>query len=108
MVTDLENKRWTERRKIVEAAAQMFNQKGYEGGSLNEVMAATGLKKGGIYRHFTSKEELAAEAFDYTWEAVWQARMIDVNDQAPGVERLKRLIANFVDRRGPVAAAVRF
>jgi len=34
----------------------MFNQKGYEGGSLNEVMAATGLKKGGIYRHFTSKE----------------------------------------------------
>lgn len=31
-------------------------------------MAATGLKKGGIYRYFSSKQELAAEAFDYTWE----------------------------------------
>ena len=57
------------RRKIVEAAAPIFNKRGYEGSSLNDLMEATGLKKGGIYRHFSSKEELAAEAFDYTWEA---------------------------------------
>ena len=55
------------RRRIVEAAAPVFNKRGYEGASLSELMAATGLKKGGIYRHFASKEELAAEAFDYTW-----------------------------------------
>ena len=30
-------------------------------------MDATGLEKGGIYRHFESKEELAAEAFDFAW-----------------------------------------
>jgi TetR/AcrR family transcriptional repressor of nem operon len=57
------------RRRIVEAAAPIFNIRGYEGASLSELMAATGLKKGGIYRHFSSKEELAAEAFDYTWAA---------------------------------------
>ena len=48
----------------MEAAAPIFNQHGYEGSSLNDLMEATGLKKGGIYRHFASKEELAAEAFD--------------------------------------------
>ena len=91
------------RRKIVEAAAPIFNKRGYEGSSLNSLMEATGLKKGGIYRHFSSKEELAAEAFDYTWGAAWSARQLHVNEKANGVEKLKQLIANFIDHRSPVA-----
>lgn len=91
------------RRKILEAAAPIFNQRGYEGSSVNDLMEATGLKKGGIYRHFASKEELAAEAFDYTWEAAWNARLLHVDEKANGIEKLKQLIANFVDYRSPVA-----
>jgi TetR/AcrR family transcriptional repressor of nem operon len=91
------------RRKIVEAAAPIFNQHGYEGSSLTALMEATGLKKGGIYRHFASKEELAAVAFDYTWEAAWNARLLHVDEKANGIEKLKQLIANFVDHRSPVA-----
>src|SRR6202035_4042094 len=91
------------RRKIVEAAAPIFNKKGYEGSSLSELMEATGLKKGGIYRHFSSKEELAAEAFDYTWEAAWNARSLHLDEKANGIKKLKQLIANFVDYRSPVA-----
>jgi TetR/AcrR family transcriptional repressor of nem operon len=91
------------RRRIVEAAAPIFNQRGYEGSSLGDLMAATGLKKGGIYRHFSSKEELAAEAFDFTWEAAWKTRMLHVDERATGIERLKQLISNFVSHRSPVA-----
>jgi TetR/AcrR family transcriptional regulator, transcriptional repressor for nem operon len=91
------------RMKIVAAAAPIFNQHGYDGSSLADLMAATGLQKGGIYRHFASKEELAAEAFDYTWEAAWKARMLHVDENAAGVEQLKQLIANFIDYRSPVA-----
>jgi TetR/AcrR family transcriptional repressor of nem operon len=91
------------RKKIVAAAAPIFNQRGYEGSSLNSLMEATGLKKGGIYRHFSSKEELAAEAFDYSWEAAWSARLLHLDEKASGVEKLKQLIANFVDYRSPVA-----
>src|SRR5580700_5762403 len=91
------------RRKIVEAAAPIFNRRGYEGSSLSDLMEATGLKKGGIYRHFSSKEELAAEAFDYTWEAAWNARLLHVDEKANGIEKLKQLIANFVEHRSPVA-----
>src|ERR1700756_4054745 len=90
------------RRKIVEAAAPIFNQRGYEGTSLNDLMEATGLQKGGIYRHFSSKEELAAEAFDYTWEAAWKARFLHVDEKANSVEKLKELIANFINNRSPV------
>jgi TetR/AcrR family transcriptional repressor of nem operon len=90
------------RRRIVEAAAPIFNKRGYEGASLSELMAATGLKKGGIYRHFSSKQELAAAAFDYTWEAAWKVRFLYLDEKANGIEKLKQYIENFVDRRSPV------
>jgi TetR/AcrR family transcriptional repressor of nem operon len=62
-----------------------------------------GAQKGGIYRHFSSKEELAAEAFDYTWEAAWKARMLNLDEQATGRRKLKQLIANFIDYRPGIA-----
>src|SRR5260370_8662436 len=73
------------RKKIVAAAAPIFNQRGYDGSSLNDLMEATGLKKGGIYRHFSSKEELAAEAFAYTWEAAWTPRLLHAAAKANGI-----------------------
>ena len=51
--------------KILHQAAELFNQKGYAGSSMADVMKVTGLKKGGIYNHFASKDELALAAFDY-------------------------------------------
>jgi len=90
------------RKRIVEAAAPIFNRFGYQGSSLNDLMEATGLKKGGIYRHFASKEELAAEAFDYTWETAWTSRMAHIDQTANGIEKLKQVIANFIERRPPV------
>jgi TetR/AcrR family transcriptional regulator, transcriptional repressor for nem operon len=91
------------RRRIVAAAAPIFNQRGYEGSSLSALMEATGLKKGGIYRHFSSKEELAAEVFDYTWDAAWKARMLHLDERANGVDKLKQLVANFIECKPPIA-----
>jgi TetR/AcrR family transcriptional repressor of nem operon len=91
------------RQKIVEQAAQIFNRRGYNGGSMSELMDATGLKKGGIYRHFSSKEELALEAFDYSWKAVWDAQMDQVDDNVTGVAKLKQTIATFIHHRPAVA-----
>ena len=53
------------RQHIVQEAATLFNQRGYSGSSISDVMHCTGLQKGGIYRHFASKEQLALAAFDY-------------------------------------------
>ncbi|MGF1497669.1 MAG: TetR family transcriptional regulator C-terminal domain-containing protein [Elainellaceae cyanobacterium] len=51
--------------KIIQQAANLFNQRGYAGSSMSDIMQATGLKKGGIYNHFASKDELAIAAFDF-------------------------------------------
>lgn len=53
------------RQRVIEQAAPVFNQRGYWGSSLRDLMEATGLEKGGIYNHFRSKDELAAAAFDH-------------------------------------------
>jgi TetR/AcrR family transcriptional regulator, transcriptional repressor for nem operon len=53
------------RQLIIERSAPLFNQKGYAGTSLQDIMVATGLTKGGIYGHFDSKEEIALAAFEY-------------------------------------------
>lgn len=87
------------RERIVAEAASLFNQRGFEGSSMSELMAATGLEKGGIYRHFSSKEELAAEAFDYAWKLTLDMRMQDLDQIPDSVDKLKRFIANFVDAR---------
>lgn len=90
------------RERIIAKAAELFNQRGLEGTSLADLMEATGLEKGGIYRHFPSKEAVAAEAFDYAWHAAFQERVRDL-DAIPGsVDRLKHLITNFVERRSSI------
>jgi TetR/AcrR family transcriptional regulator, transcriptional repressor for nem operon len=87
------------RQKIIAEAASLFNRRGYQGGSLQDLMEATGLEKGGIYRHFSSKEELAALAFDHAWHEAFVARQHSMEDITNNVDRLKQLITNFVERR---------
>jgi TetR/AcrR family transcriptional repressor of nem operon len=87
------------KRAIVAKAAPLFNKQGYQGTSLADLMQATGLQKGGIYRHFASKEDLATEAFDYSWRKAVQVRLVGVEDVPNSVDRLKKMIDNFVELR---------
>ena len=87
------------KQEIVRKAAPLFNQKGYAGTSLSDLMDATGLQKGGIYRHFSGKEELATEAFDYSWQKAVNGRLDGVENVPNSVDRLKKMIDNFVDMR---------
>lgn len=50
------------RQQIVEAAARLFRARGLDKVSLTDVMQEAGFTHGGFYNHFSSKEELAAEA----------------------------------------------
>jgi TetR/AcrR family transcriptional repressor of nem operon len=86
------------RQHIVSEAAGLFNRHGFEGTSLAALMEATGLEKGGIYRHFPSKEAIAVEAFNYAWRSASNIRMHNLDAIDNSVDRLKRFVANFVER----------
>ncbi len=87
------------RQEIIRKAAPIFNQKGYDGAALSDLMRATGLKKGGIYRHFDSKQELAGDAFDHAWKIAVETRFEGTEEIRNTVDRLKQIVRNFRDRR---------
>lgn len=88
------------RQRIIAEAAAIFNQRGYERCSIQAIMEATGLEKGGIYRHFESKEELAAEAFDFAWRAAQVKRRQGLESISNQADRIQQHIANFAHRSG--------
>ena len=50
------------RERILDAAARLFREKGFDGIGLGDIMKAAGLTHGGFYGHFGSKEDLQAQA----------------------------------------------
>lgn len=53
------------RERIIQTAATLFSERGFFGSSMADLLKVTGLQKGGLYNHFTSKEQLALESFDW-------------------------------------------
>ncbi|ACO32163.1 MULTISPECIES: TetR/AcrR family transcriptional regulator [Acidobacterium] len=96
------NKGELTRQRIVATAAPLFNQRGFAGCSMQDVMEATGLEKGGIYRHFASKEELAAEVFEYCLAQAVKLRSDGVENIAGATDKLRYLISKFVDEPSPL------
>lgn len=58
------------REKIVEAACELFHQRGYQAVGVQEICAAAGVKKGSFYHFFRSKQELALAMLDEMWARV--------------------------------------
>lgn len=83
------------RENIVRQAAALFNRQGFAGASMADIMAATGLQKGGIYRHFESKEALALEAFDYAVDVMGRRFAQALEGKAHAVDRLRALVGVF-------------
>jgi TetR/AcrR family transcriptional regulator, transcriptional repressor for nem operon len=70
------------RARIVETAARLFREKGFDGVGLDTIMKEAGLTHGGFYGHFSSKEDLAAEAVVRVFEqgAELQSRYTNLAD----------------------------
>jgi AcrR family transcriptional regulator len=85
------------RRHIVTVAAEAFADRGYAGTSLNDVIRATGLTKGGFYFHFPSKEALALEVMRVKQEE-WAGKVVTAAAVHPrAVDQLVALASALVD-----------
>jgi TetR/AcrR family transcriptional repressor of nem operon len=83
------------KQRIIEEAAEVFNRLGYSSTSMSTLMEATGLEKGGIYRHFSSKEELACEAFDYAIKLNHQSTCGALAGVEGGFNKIEKFITSF-------------
>ena len=78
------------RERILAVAGKAFAESGYQGASLNEIIRATGLTKGGFYFHFPSKEALALAVIAEK-EDEMRTQLLDAISRHP--RALDRLVA---------------
>ncbi len=80
------------RQEILRTAARLFQQRGYDATSMNDVAAALKLSKGGLYHHFQSKDEILFEIMDHAMEITQERVLNPVRSIADPEERLRALI----------------
>ncbi|HMG89402.1 MAG TPA: TetR/AcrR family transcriptional regulator [Chryseolinea sp.] len=80
------------RQFIIDKTAPLFNTKGYNGTSLNDLTEATGLTKGSLYGNFDNKEEIAVAVFYYSMERVREAARLKMEKAKSSKEKLLALL----------------
>jgi AcrR family transcriptional regulator len=85
------------RRRILDVAAQAFADRGYTGTSVNDVLKASGVTKGGFYFHFPSKEVLALATLRYKQEQWSGAVMAAVLRHPRAIDQLDAMVEALCD-----------
>jgi TetR/AcrR family transcriptional regulator, transcriptional repressor for nem operon len=83
------------KQRIIETAAIIFNQNGYIGTSIAHIVKSTGIHKGGIYKHFKNKDEIAVAAFDYSLGLIVTAAIDRVGKAETAIDRLLAFVNTF-------------
>lgn len=78
---------------ILAAALAVFSEKGFAKASMNDIVRASGLSKGGVYWHFKSKDDLITAIFDQFF--VEQLALLDavLVNEGTAVAKLNQLAA---------------
>lgn len=86
------------RQFIIEKAALLLNQKGVAGTAISDIMEATSLTKGGIYRNFDSKDEICLEAFGYLSKRLSASIDAEISGKANSKDKLFTLLDFYHDK----------
>jgi AcrR family transcriptional regulator len=82
---------------LLAVAVAVFNQRGYDGTSMEDLSRRLGISKSAIYHHVASKEELLSlaldRALDGLFEVAAEVRRID----APAIDRLEQLVRGRIE-----------
>ncbi len=86
------------RKKIIQSARMLFNRHGFENVSVNQIMSAAGLTRGGFYKHFESKSDLYIEVLscfftDPNWSSTWKGVEIDLDATPVGPQVVRAYLS---------------
>ncbi|HIW32747.1 MAG TPA: TetR/AcrR family transcriptional regulator [Candidatus Paenibacillus intestinavium] len=81
------------RNEIIDAADELFGQKGFDGTSTKDILEKVGIARGTLYHHFKSKEDIMDALIDrYSVRLLGTAQEIATDKSIPVVERIIRVV----------------
>jgi AcrR family transcriptional regulator len=84
------------REDILEAAAQVFRQKGFHGASMQDIARAVNLQKPSLYHHVSSKQEILLALLDRALELLLERISAISNQNIPADEKLREMIRAYL------------
>lgn len=94
IVTKAEKTKWF----IISESAILFNQKGFAGTSMDDIIERTNLSKGAIYGHFKNKEAIAVASFEHAVETVTQTIRARTTVVDNVLDKLKTVVYFYKER----------
>jgi AcrR family transcriptional regulator len=87
-----------QRADIVQAAAQIFRQKGYHAASMQDIADAVGLQKASLYHHFASKQDILLEILDEALDLLIADMQAVLDTDLPPEDQLRQAMRAYVSR----------
>ncbi|RND00920.1 TetR/AcrR family transcriptional regulator [Lysinibacillus halotolerans] len=84
------------RQRILESSLLLFQEKGYHGVTVDQIVEQAGTSKGGFYHNFKSKDELLYEIHDVFISYVIEKAQESYNLNATPITRLSGILQSFV------------
>ena len=85
------NKSNENKKRIIEVAIKLINEKGFDNVSVSEITKAAGVSKGAFYIHFESKEDLIEKQINYYYDD------LKLDDSYSTYERLEHFLIKSID-----------
>ncbi|RPJ20620.1 MAG: TetR/AcrR family transcriptional regulator [Chloroflexi bacterium] len=84
------------REDILEAAAQVFRQKGFHGASMQDIAKAVSLQKASLYHHVSSKQEILLALLDRALELLLERISAISIQELPADKKLREMIRAYL------------
>ncbi|MGC8856723.1 MAG: TetR/AcrR family transcriptional regulator [Anaerolineae bacterium] len=84
------------REDILDAAAQVFRQKGFHGASMADIAEAVGLQKASLYHHVTSKQEILLALLDRALDMLFERIAPIAKQNLPPDQKLRQMIQAYL------------
>ncbi len=92
-------RRYLERRaRVIGIAAELFAERGYRETTIDDLVAATGLQRGGLYHYIESKQALLLMIHDELMEPLLERAELIVRSHGSPEEQLRQLIHVWVEQ----------
>jgi AcrR family transcriptional regulator len=80
------------RDDILDAAAQVFRQKGFHGASMADIAVAVQLQKASLYHHVSSKQEILLELLNRALDMLFEQVDLIAKQPLPADEKLRQMV----------------